>query len=255
MSKPILILDQHFRKVDELFSGGSFSALSGLAEVKGGVDRPMTEEEIAAHLGEATFLVGARPVVTKETLAAAPKLKAVIEVSGAFHEEIDYAACHARGVEVLSCAPGFRQSVAEMGLAMLLAAGRGLVAEHEAFRRGDERWLDDREGTDFTLFRQKIGFVGYGNIARALHRLLLPFAPEVSAFDPWLKSFPEGVIAGSLEEVCATSRAVVVTAVPSGDNEGLMSAEMIDAMPSGAALILLSRAHVVDFDAARPGGA
>ena len=248
--KPLMILDQHFRKKDELFSADTWTALSELCDVVGGEDRPMPDEEIAAHLGAATFLVAARPKVSQETLDAAPSLRAIMEVSGAFHGEVDYTACFARGFEVLSCAPGFRQSVAEMGLAMLLAAGRGLVAEHEAFRRSDEQWLADRDDTDFTLFRQRIGFVGYGNIARELHRLLAPFAPSVSAYDPWLTTFPEEVEPASLEDVFRTCRAVVVTAVPAGDNEGMVSGSLINSMVPGGALVLLSRAHVIDFDAA-----
>lgn len=244
-----MILDPHFRTMEELFSETSRAALFDMCDIAGGVDAPMTDAQIAAHLGEAVFFVGSRPKVTAATLDAAPNLKAVIEVSGAFHSEIDYDACFERGVEVLSCAPGFRQAVAEMGLAMLLAAGRGLVAEHEAFRRGEESWLDDRVGTDFTLYRQQIGFVGYGNIARELHGLLRPFAPKVAAYDPWLKTFPEDVEGMTLEALFETSRAVVVTAVPSGDNAGLVSRELVETMPHGAALILLSRAHVADFDA------
>ncbi len=47
-----------------------------------------------------------------------------------------------------------------MTLAVLLAGGRGLVDAHEAFRRGTEHWLYDREDTDFLLYRQTIGFIG-----------------------------------------------------------------------------------------------
>ena len=255
MTKPVMILDQHFRTVEELFSDRAFAELSTLCRVEGGLDRSMSAEEIAAHLGEAHFLVGARPVVTQETLDAAPHLKAVIEVSGAFHGEIDYAACLERGVEVLSCAPGFRFAVAEMGLSLLLAAARGVVAEHEAFRVGQEQWLDDRPATDFTLFRQKIGFVGFGNIARELHRLLTPFSPETFVYDPWLTNFPEDVTPLSLNEVFTECRAVIVTAVPAAENKGMVSAELIDLMPKGGVLVVLSRAHVLDFDAATQAAA
>ena len=144
MSKPTMILNPHFRKMDELFSDAARDELSEVCKIVGGTDAPLSKEAFEAHLAAARFLIAARPAVDEEVLSKASHLRCVIEVSGAFHEEIDYRACHSRGIEVLSCAPGFRQSVAEMGLAMLLAAGRGLVAEHEAFRSGSERWLDDR---------------------------------------------------------------------------------------------------------------
>ena len=87
---------------------------------------------------------------------------------------IDYQACADRGVEILSCAPGFRSAVAEMVLAMTLSAARGLVREHEAFRTGKERWLEDCAQTDFTLFNASVGFVGFGQIAQEMTRLLAP---------------------------------------------------------------------------------
>ena len=49
-----------------------------------------------------------------------------------------------------------------MALAMVLAAGRGLVAEHENFRRTGEHWLKDMEGRDTTLFGA-VGFKKYGD--------------------------------------------------------------------------------------------
>ena len=44
----------------------------------------------------------------------APQLQTIIGVSGAFPDTVDYVACEKHGVEVLSCAPGFKESVAEM---------------------------------------------------------------------------------------------------------------------------------------------
>ena len=250
LQRPLMILDQHFRTVEELFSPDTFAELSTLCRIVGGEDAPMASDRLSEHLTEAAFLVAARPKVTREALDTAPNLKAIIEVSGAFHDEIDYSACFEKGIEVLSCAPGFRYAVAEMGLAMLLAASRGLIAEHEAFRTAKERWLDDRPETDFSLFGQKIGFVGYGNIAREMHGLLAPFAPEVSAYDPWIRTFPDTVTPLGLEDLFSTCRAVIITAVPDGGNKGMVTADLINGMQNGAALILLSRAHVIDFEAA-----
>ena len=248
--KPLLVLDQHFRTRDELFSPDTFRQLSGLCRIAGGKDSPMSRDALASHLPQAAFLVAARPALAAEDIASAPQLRAVIEVSGAFHAELDYAACFDAGVEVLSCAPGFGPAVAEMGLAMVLAAARGLVAEHEAFRAGSERWLDDRAGTDFTLYGQRVGFVGYGGIARRLHDLLRPFAPSVSAYDPWLRDGPGDVRLTGLASLCRENRVVVVTAVPTDENHHLISRDLIATFPAGAALVLLSRAHLVDFDAA-----
>ena len=250
MSKPLLILDQHFRRLEELFSPDTYARLTDLCLVEGGRNAPMPPSLIDALLSEAAFYVAANPTLTADQIAGAPNLRAIIEVSGAFQEGLDYRACFEGGIEVLSCSPGFRQAVAEMGLALVLAAARGVIAEHEAFRRSDEHWADDCDGRDFTLFDQAVGFVGYGEISRELHRLLMPFRPEVRAYDPWIPSEPEGVLISDLDTVVSESRVVVVAAAPTAENAGIVGEAHIQRMQPGSALILLSRAHCIDFEAA-----
>ena len=63
------------------------------------------------------------PELTRQELESAPGLRAVIEVAGTFREGLDHEACIERGIEVLSCAPGFRRPVAEMTLGLMIAGG------------------------------------------------------------------------------------------------------------------------------------
>ncbi|MDJ1015875.1 MAG: NAD(P)-dependent oxidoreductase [Paracoccaceae bacterium] len=250
MTKPLLVLDQHFRRVEELFSPAAYARLNALCHVEGGQNWAMDPARVESLIGGADFYVAAKPALDGAAIDGANNLKAIIEVAGAFQDGLDYAACFDKGVEVLSCSPGFRESVAEMGLAMILAGGRGLVQEHEAFRSGNEHWLKDWDGRDFTLYGQEIGFLGYGQISRELHRLLAPFSPKVSAFDPWLKDAPEDVALRDLDTLLKRCRVVVVAAVPTAENAGLLSAARIARMRRRALLVLLSRAHCIDFDAA-----
>ncbi|MEM1237832.1 MAG: NAD(P)-dependent oxidoreductase [Pseudomonadota bacterium] len=247
--KPLLILDNHFRTKAELFRDDTFAALEELCEIEGGQDRPMARDRIEALLPEAAFYAASQPVLSAADLERAPKLKATIEVAGAFRDGLDYDACFAREVEVLSCSPGFRNSVAEMAVAMMLAGGRGLVEEHEAFRTGSERWLDDRDGSDFSLYRQSVGFIGYGQISRETHRLIAPFAPEVMAYDPYLKETGTDAELTDLASLVRKCRVVVLAAVPSEDTRGLLSAELIDQLQPGALVVVISRAWCADFPA------
>ena len=252
MPKPLLIMDQHFRQVEELFRPSAFETLGGLCRVQGGVNWQMAREDFLSHLPDAEFVVAAKPELDRTEIDAAKKLRAVIEVSGTFQMGLDYDACFERGIEVLSCAPGFRYSVAEMTLGLILAGARGIVDEHERFRHGSERWFHDNAGTDFSLYGQSIGFVGYGSIARECARLLDPFAPRIKAFDPWLRA--AGADFGSvefcdLEEVVTASRCVVVAAAPTEENYQLVSRSLIGKMPKGTLVIVISRAHLVDFEA------
>ena len=247
--KPKLILDNHFRRTDELFSDRCYSKLDELCEIVGGYSHPMVREEVLKHLPSAHFYIASRPQLTAQEVATSANLKATIEVAGAFREGLDYEACFEKRIEILSCSPGFRNAVAEMTLAMMLGSARGLVQEHEAFRTGTEQWLADREKTDFTLYNQSIGFIGFGQIAKESHRLLEPFSPRVFAYDPFVTEAGEGVQMVGLEELVSTCRVVVVAAVPSEDTEGLLSAGLIEKLVPGALVIVVSRAWCVDFEA------
>lgn len=252
MSKPRLILDQHFRQVEELFRPSAFANLSQLCDIHGGVNWPMARADFLEHLPEAEFVVAAKPELDQDNLDAAPHLKAVIEVSGTFQTGLDYEACFERGIEVLSCAPGFCRSVAEMALGLMIAGGRGIVDEHERFRSGSERWFHDNIGTDFSLYGQTIGFVGFGSIAQECLRLLAPFESKIRAFDPWLKAAGatfDNVTFCELEEVVTTCRCVVVAATPTEENYQLVSRSLIEKIPRGTLVVVISRSHLVDFDA------
>ncbi|MBX2880758.1 MAG: hypothetical protein KTR32_12525 [Granulosicoccus sp.] len=252
MSKPIVILDTHWRTISELFSDNTFEQLNRHFEIIWAQNEPIPETLLEQSLSDAMALVAATPLVDKSMLAKASKLRCVIEVSGAFPDTIDYQACEKHKIEVLSCSPGFRRAVAEMGLAMALCGARGLFTEHEAFRRGSENWLDDNPDTDFTLFNARIGFIGFGQIARELYRLLNPFQPQIKAYDPWLDSESVrgfDVQLGSMEEVLQHSQCLFVVAAPTRDNQGLLDARALSMLQRNAMVIVLSRAHLVDFDA------
>ncbi len=252
MTKPVVILDAHWRQTGELFSDTALAALKDRYSIVWGQDAPIPAHVLAAALPDAFAYVAATPTISPDTLAQAPNLKMVAEVSGHFPETIDYAACRKHGVEVLSCAPGFRQSVAEMGIAMALSMSRGLAREHEAFRAGKEQWLQDCAGEDFSLFGAPVGFVGYGSIARETRRLLAPFSPIVQAYDPWMDTghaADAGVDLVDLPALMEQSRCLFITAAPTRENHQMINAELLARLPKGALVVLISRAHLVDFDA------
>ncbi|MEM9435719.1 MAG: NAD(P)-dependent oxidoreductase [Pseudomonadota bacterium] len=247
--KPLLILDNHFRSRAELFGEETYAALGELCRIEGGVDAPMPRARIDALLPEAAFYIATRPELSAADVAGAGQLRATIEVAGAFRDGLDYGACFDRGIEVLSCSPGFRRAVAEMALAMMLAGGRGLVEEHEAFRTGSERWLDDRPASDFSLYGQTVGFIGYGQISRETHRLLTPFAPQVLAHDPYLTETGTDARLVELTELVEESRVIVLAAVPSEDTRNLLNAALIERLQPGALVVVISRAWCADFPA------
>ncbi len=251
MSKPQVIVDPFPRTMSEVFSESDRKRLYELADVVWGRDERMPADQFEAALAGATVVV-AGSWADRPPLPSGDQLRAIIDTSGGVPRELDAIGCRRRGVRLLVAAPAFARQVAEMGLALALAASRGIVEGDRAFRTGEERYLHAGNTDTFMLFGQPVGFVGFGGIARALVRLLEPFDTPISAFDPWLGAGllrHHGVTALSLDEVLSTSRVVFVTAAPTVENEAMLSRPQLDLIAPDAVLVLLSRAHVVDFDA------
>jgi len=244
----VVLLDPHWREMEELFSAGDLEDLKRRHQVIWGQNSPMPAAEFDAAIGQAEVWITSEPRAEKALLDKAQNLKAIIEVSGAFPATIDYDACFKRGIHVLSCAPGFRRAVAEMALGMAIAGGRGLVSEHEGFRRGSEAWLSDCVDRDFSLFGATVGFVGFGAIARETARLLEPLGVQVLAYDPYLSDV-DAVDFVSLKTLAERSRVVFVCAAPTRENQGMIGAEFMGHMQTAALLVVISRAHLVDFAA------
>lgn len=205
------------------------------------------------HLPDAEVVISQQAMERPE-LDMAPKLRAIVNVETNFLPNVDYAACFERGIHVIAPSSVFAAPVAEIGLGMALSLARGIHTAHGDFLAGRELYGLEGNGEAELLAGADVGFVGFGDLGRAVHRLLAGFQPVIRAFDPWL---PDGVlermgvIPASLDEVLAKSRFVFVVATITTENAHLLNAEKLALMQRGAKLLLLSRAAVADFAALR----
>ena len=252
--KPRAIVVPDYRQMEEIFDTATLRRLHDLVDVEWGRNGPMPQPDFTAALQEATAVIFGTWHYGKNAIPnAGPSLKNVFEVAGSHrHADLDYAACFERGITVGSCAPAFGPAVAEMALALTLSATR-LVAEGDAaFRKGAELWLHDGNAGAVTLYGKTAGFVGAGGLSKSLQNLLEPFGVGFVAYDPWLD---ESVLRDrSIEPVDVRtlferSDIVYVLAVPTPDNYQLVSRELMELLEPHNVLVVISRAHLVDFEA------
>ena len=251
-----VILDPHGRKIDSIFSGEDLARLKSFADVVWAKDEPMPEEKIDAVRDEVIAIISGW--WRYGDVSRFPKLRAVLEVGGGFPapDQLDYETCFSRGIRVLSCAPAFGPAVAEMGLGLALACCRQIAWTDAAFRRDDPNWshteFDTEIGKPFLLYDKPVGFIGFGGLARSLKPLLEPFRCPIQVYDPWLTDSylrTQGVTPVDLEMLLSTSRVTFVLAVPSASNRAFLDRKRLEMIPADAVFVLLSRSHVVDFEA------
>ncbi|WP_375490471.1 NAD(P)-dependent oxidoreductase [uncultured Jatrophihabitans sp.] len=198
------------------------------------------------------FAVVGQPDLPRERLETARELRAVCNVEGNFFPNVDYKTCADRGVYVLGCGPAYAQPVAEYGLGLGLDIARGISRADRLFRVGDEQYTAAGNADAMLLRRADIGLIGFGNLGRALARLLAPFDATIRVHDPWLPDAvlrDAGVQPSGLEELLTHSKLVFVLATITDESTQLLDAARLDLLPDKARLVLLSRAAAADFDA------
>lgn len=203
------------------------------------------------HLPDTDVLISQQPM-EKNRLDLAPRLRAIVNVETNFLPNVDYEACFQRGIHVIAPSSVFAAPVAEMALGMALSLARGIHTAHGDFLAGRELYGLEGNHDAELLAGADVGFVGFGDLGRAIHKLLAGFQPRIRAYDPWLSDgmlTRFGVEPAPLEDVLSKSRFVFVVATITTDNAHLLNAEKLSLMQRGAKLLLLSRAAVADFDA------
>jgi phosphoglycerate dehydrogenase-like enzyme len=250
--KPKVILDPHFRRLNLIFSQEDQERMHSLADVVWESDEPMPADELAKHREDVVAIISGS--WRHGDVADYPNLKAFMEIGGGFPSptSLDYETCFARSIRILSCAPAFGPAVAEMGLAMALASARRLVESDRNLRAGNANWSHTEFGDPFLLFDKPVGFIGFGGLARALKPLLAPFRCPIAVYDPWLTDAylaTQGVTPTDVDTLLSTSRVIFALALPTSSNRAFLTREKLELIRPDAVFVLLSRAHVVDFDA------
>lgn len=248
MTRPVVLSLPAPRTLPLIFRPAALARLRAEYEVHEAEGLEEVPEEV---LGACRYIVG-QPSVSEAVLERMSALRCVFNVEGNLLDNMPYDRLFARGIHTVTTAAVFARPVAEIGLAFALNLLRDVVEADVAFREGREAWGLEGNGRARLLSDCEIGVIGYGELGRALHRLLVPFGAPVRVFDPWL---PPSVLQGAgvepadLARVLGQSDVVFVTAAATSENRGFLGAAEFAAMREGAALILLSRADVVDFDA------
>lgn len=202
-------------------------------------------------LAEARYIIG-QPPLDAELLARLSGLRCIFNVESNLLPNMPYDLVFARGIHVVTTGAVFAEPVAEIALGFALSLLRNIHGADQDFRRGREAWGGDGNHGMRLLSGAEVAILGFGDLGRAVARVLQGFRPRLSIYDPWL---PEARIreAGAepvgLEKALTDSDVVFVTAAVTTENRGFLGARELGLMRKGAALILLSRADVVDFEA------
>lgn len=187
-------------------------------------------------------VIGLEPV-DAPLLDALPELRIVAKY-GVGLDNIDQAACAARGVAV-GWTPGVNaQSVAELSLCFMLGLVRNVFFTGSQLRAG--QWVK-RGGRQ--LSGKTVGVIGVGHAGQALIRLLAPFGCRVLANDIADRDdfcAETGAIVATKKRIFAEADIVTLHVPLTSDTHHLIDAGTLSRMRSGAFVINTARGPVVD---------
>ena len=205
-------------------------------------------EELAARLEcESTeVLVVELDFVFDEVFDEAPSLRFVGVCRNATNQ-VDVDAATGHGVLVVNTPGRNARAVAEHALGLMLSLARRIPAAHAYVAGG--RWANPMEPymcmRGVELGGRTLGIVGLGAIGGTLAQLALALGMTVLAYDPYVRSGPDGVSLTDLDSLLAAADFVSIHAPETADTEELIDARRLSLMKPTAYLVNLSASGIV----------
>ncbi len=214
------------------------------------VPTEFTEATIMAESKDADVLLG--PYVTRNVLYNARQLK-LIQVPWTGMDTFDFSAVQNTDVPICNTHSN-ADSVAEIGVAIVLDLLKKISYHDRKMRIGN--WNRDQKPLNLKakmLSKQTVCILGFGNIGSRIGRLVAAFGAKVIAVDNHATT--NEVVAEAYPNVqlkeALPKADVVISTVPLTDNtQGMINEEVFSCMKDGALFVNMSRAAVVDEEAA-----
>lgn len=217
------------------------------------VPAEFTEDGICAVAEGTDVLLG--PFVTKRIVETAGNLK-LIQVPWTGMDTFDFSSV--QGIAVPICnTHSNADSVAEIGVAMVLDLLKKVSYHDRKMRAGN--WNRDQKPLNLKskmLKKQTVCVLGFGNIGSRIGKLIAAFGAKVIAVDGHARAgeIAEEVYKNDQVKDAIAKADVVVCTLPLTDStRGMINDEMFGCMKDGVVFVNMSRAAVVDEDAAWRG--
>lgn len=203
-------------------------------------------EDLAKDLANAdALIVRSATKVTKDLLAAAPKLR-IIGRAGSGVDNIDMPSASGKGVLVVN-APGANSiAVAEQALALMLSLARSVPAADQAMKAG--KWEKKKfMGTE--LRNKVLGIAGLGRIGQEVAARARSFGMTIIAYDPYLSAEHAaslGVELKTLDELCAQADYLTLHMPSTAETKNLFNDERFAKCRKGIRIINTARGELID---------
>lgn len=205
--------------------------------------------EVGAVLAQADVLLIGWSHVSRELLAAAPKLR-LLQTTAVGVNHIDLAAATEQGVRVANAATTNAVAVAEHTLLLILAVYRRLLASHDAIQAGKWPQSELYDRGIYELSGKTVGLIGFGDIGQTVARFLTGFGARTLYYRrtrlPVAQETALRATYATLDQLLAASDIVTLHVPLAPDTHHMIGKRELGLMRPGAILINVARGNVVD---------
>ncbi len=238
----VLISEPLSSRAEEILSGAEgFEVIN-----KPGLPR---EELIEIVRDCDALLVRSATNVDDEILGAGDRLK-VVARAGIGVDNIDLESASLRGILVVNAPDGNIITTAEHTVALLFALARKIPAAVRSVKEG--HW-ERSKFVGSELSSKVLGVIGLGRVGSTVARLAGNLGMNVVAYDPFISAEAaekRGVKPVSLDELLVQSDYISLHVPKTPETAGLIGAEEIARMRSGACIVNCARGGLLDEEAA-----
>jgi D-3-phosphoglycerate dehydrogenase len=186
-------------------------------------------------------LIRSKTKCTREYLDGAPKLKLIIR-GGVGLDNVDQAYAKEKGITVTNTPEASSVAVAELALALMLAAPNHVIAGHNGMKEGN--WLK-KQLKRTELYKKTLGLLGIGRIGGEVAKRARAFEMTVIAHDPYVQSSPDAAIK-PLDEVLAQSDYLSLHMPLTDETRGMLNADLLAKTKRGVIIVNTGRGKCVD---------
>ncbi len=210
----------------------------------------MTKETLGDALGGVGILVVRGMDVTEEAISKGRELNLIVRAGGG-SGNIDVEAASARGIYVANCPGRNASSVAELVMGLVLALDRRILAAHAELLAG--RWEKEKYSGESGLDGRHIGIAGLGSTGREVVTRSRGFGMKVHVWSRSLTATKaqrhEVMYAPTLERLAAVSDVFSVHLPLLPQTRGIVSRQVLEALPQESIVINTARAELFDIPA------
>jgi len=230
MTKVLVATEKPFAKV----------AVEGIRKIVEGagftlalLEKYTDKADFLKAVADADALIVRSDKVDAAVIEAAQKLKIVVR-AGAGYDNLDLAACTAKGIVAMNTPGQNSNAVAELAIGMMIFMARTQFTP----------------GTGSEISGKRLGIHAYGAVGKLVASHAKGFGMKIYAFDPFVKKEDmekDGVtVVNSVEELYAVSDYLSLHIPANAETKKSIGYNLLTKMPKGATIINTARKEVID---------